>query len=144
MSTARASSSVGWGGGSAERNLGRRRALKAWVWVEQAKGLGEDYARLAQKLPSMLQVSGLGQTLAFLYAKGYENGRPMVDRAEGRLLHQVADYLCETQKRPLGTDPMEALLALDSAAYRTATREIAAVAVWLKRFAAGRLPKDRS
>lgn len=126
-----------------ERNLGRRRAQKAWDWVKQAKNLGEGYATLARKLPSMLQVSGLGQTLAYLYGKGYEGGRANLGKAEGRLLDQLGGYLQETQKRPQGGDPMETLLSLTPAEYRASTREIAAVVEWLKRFAEGQLAKEQ-
>jgi len=126
-----------------ERNLGRRRAQKAWDWVKQAKNVGEDYAVLARKLPSMLQVSGLGQTLAYLYSKGYEGGRPSLGKAEGRLLDQLGGHLRETQKRTQD-DPMEILLSLGPAEYRAATREIAEVASWLKRFADGQLAKEKS
>jgi CRISPR type III-B/RAMP module-associated protein Cmr5 len=87
----------------------------------------------------MLQVSGLGQTLAYLYGKGYEGGRPNFAKAEGRLLDQLGEYLRETQKRPPDRDPMDTLLSLNAAEYRDATREIAAVAEWLKRFAEGQL-----
>lgn len=127
-----------------ERNLGQRRAQRAWSWVQQAKSLGEDYANLARKLPSMLQVSGLGQTLAYLYGKGYEGGRPNFRKAEGRLLEQLGAYLSETQKRQVGGDPMEVLLSLKPAEYRAATREVVAVAQWLKRFAEGQLAKGSS
>jgi CRISPR-associated protein Cmr5 len=122
---------------SIERNLGRRRARHAWDWVAQAQGLGDKYTTLARKLPNMLQTSGLGQTLAFLYGKGCKDGRPNLGKAEGRLLDQLHRYLGETQKRTTA-DPMELLLSLSSTEYRTATREIAAVAEWLKRFAEGK------
>jgi len=54
------------------RDRGRDRALWAWKQVAKIKrsGVEGSYANLARKLPSMLQVSGLGQTLAFLAAKG--------------------------------------------------------------------------
>lgn len=123
---------------AAERSLGRRRAQRAWEWVNQAKSVREGYTTLARKLPSMLQVSGLGQTLAYLYGKGYERGRPNEGKPEGMLLKQLGGYLRETQKRTT-EDPMEMLLSFSAAEYRDATRQVAAVAEWLKRFTEGQL-----
>lgn len=127
------------GGPPHERDLGRRRAKRAWAWVEEAKKKkqGEGYANLAKKLPSMLQGSGLGQTLAYLYGKGFEKGKPK-QNAEGVLLVQLSDYVKELQKRA-HEDPMDVLLSLDAAEYRSATREMMKITEWLKRFAEGQL-----
>lgn len=124
---------------STRLDLGRRRAKRAWDWVVEAKSQGEKYVKLTQKLPSILQVSGLGQTFAYLYSKGYERGRPS-GKPEGLLLRQLSDYVRETEKQATtGGDPMEELLNLSAAQYRSASREIMAVAEWLKRFADGKL-----
>lgn len=133
-------------GGKPRLDLGRRRAKRAWEWVEAARNGNEkgrdDYASLSQKLPSMLQVSGLGQTLAYLYGKGYKAGQPTA-KAEGLLLKQLGEYLRETYRpaQPPGGDPMAVMLALEPHEYRDASREIAATAEWLKRFAEGQLKK---
>lgn len=116
-------------------------ATVAWQWVTAAK-VGPKPARygtLARKLPSMLQVSGLGQTLAFLFSKGHENGKKK-DKAEALLFRHLGEYLREVSKRSQG-DFMEVLLSLSPEEYRAATRQLAEVAEWLKRFAEGNLPK---
>lgn len=141
MSSSRASRASGTPPGSAptsDRLLGRRRAGRAWEWVNQAEDLREKYTILARKLPGMLQVSGLGQTLAYLYGKGYKGGKQNEAEPEGRLLKQLTGYLREMLKRST-EDPMETLLSLSPAEYRLATREVAAVAEWLKRFAEGKI-----
>lgn len=127
-----------------ERDLGRRRALAAWGWVNEAEQLAkrDRYGTLARKLPSYLQVSGLGQTLAFLYGRGFARGKPDEQSAEGLLLKQIGAYLQDFCKRPRVVDPMETLLSLRPAEYRAATRELVAIAEWLKRFAEGRLGEE--
>ncbi len=118
-------------------------ATLAWRWVMAAKASPKParYGTLARKLPSMLQVSGLGQTLAFLYSKGYGNGRPE-EKAEALLFKHLGERLREVSKRSQN-DFMEVLLSLSPEEYRAATRQLAEVAEWLKRFAEGNLPKAK-
>lgn len=133
-------------GASKGVHLGRARAKIAWGWVEQvlSRFSGESgdkaqkrYGTLARKLPALLQVSGLGQTLAFLFAKSRQG-----ESAEGLLFSQFAGHLRDRlQLRPEG-DFMYAVLDLTPAAYRAATQEALAVADWLKRFAEGRLASE--
>lgn len=113
---------------------GQEEAKTAWAWVSAVEdSLFKDrYATLARKLPSYLQVSGLGQTMAFLYAKSNNPG------AERTLCEQLGGYLL----RKLGRgdkDVMELIVKLDPGDYRRATQELMQVADWLKRFAEGRL-----
>ncbi|MCU0688059.1 MAG: type III-B CRISPR module-associated protein Cmr5 [Polyangiaceae bacterium] len=120
----------------------------AWNWVDSvSKDFGDKdkdrYATLARKLPSYLQVSGLGQTMAFLYAKaksgGAEGGeKDQGDRAAGTLLKQLRDYLRNRFNRR-DDDAMGLVVGLDPSEYRRATQELMQMADWLKRFAEGRL-----
>jgi CRISPR-associated protein Cmr5 len=93
------------------------------------------YGTLARKLPGYLQVSGLGQTLAFLFAKGGDDDK----KAEGLLLFQLGQHLKERGLMQRNRAPMEALVEMSPADYRQATREAMAIAEWLRRFAAGKL-----
>lgn len=112
---------------------GQDQARTAWGWVDNiAEPFKDRYATLARKLPSYLQVSGLGQTMAFLYAKSNEPG------AEQTLCKQLGGYLCKRLGRPEG-DVMEMILELGPRDYRRATQELMQIADWLKRFAEGRL-----
>lgn len=125
----------------------QRPAVLAWQWVSEAEHHAKParYGTLARKLPSMLQVSGLGQTLAFLYAKGYDGGNPSRDKAEAMLFRQLGGYLIELSKRSQQPDAaMEALLSLSPGEYRAVTRKLSEVAEWIKRFAEGRLASENS
>ena len=65
---------------SNQRNLEQERASAAWEYItKEVKGLPEkvqkEYASLAKKAPADIQANGLGQTLAFWRAKGYEKDK---------------------------------------------------------------------
>lgn len=129
-------------GASHAKQQQQRPAGCAWTWVREAKeGPAQArYGTLARKLPSMLQVSGLGQTLAFLYSKS--RGDKPEHKATALLLRQLGSHLREVSKRSQD-DVMEVLLSLSPGEYRAATRQLAEVAEWLKRFAEGNLPKAK-
>lgn len=115
---------------------GQEQARAAWNWVEAAtkenKKFRDRYATLARKLPGYVQVSGLGQTMAFLYAKGDKPG------AEQTMRDQIGGYLQkQLDRRDRGV--MNMIVELDPDTYRRATRELMQVLDWLKRFAEGRL-----
>ncbi|KYG10841.1 hypothetical protein BE21_58700 [Sorangium cellulosum] len=129
--------------------LGRGRARIAWGWVDTAlqtlRGDRARYGTLARKLPSLLQTSGLGQTLAFLFAKAGGNAR----KAEGLLLEQMSLHLRQRLNRPLAAGAvreldhgMQLVLDLTPSDYRRATAEAFAIAEWLKRFAEGRIEAE--
>jgi CRISPR-associated protein Cmr5 len=107
------------------------RAQQAWKDVEQVKkGIQDKYGTLARKLTSLLQVNGLGQTLAFLLAKaGNEKGN-----AHYVLYRHVSDWVMGQM------NPSEERMLLDwiirqrSDLYRRATVEALAYAMWLRRF----------
>lgn len=137
--------------------IGRARARRAWGWVDEAeqgkgKPFKDRYGTLARKLPSLLQVSGLGQTLAFLFSRGAAKK----DNADWLLFVQLAEHLRERFPGPKAKENvnkakenvdkvmenvafMRLVMEYSPTDYRSATREAAAVAEWLKRFAEGRL-----
>lgn len=128
--------------------LGLERARVAWRWVDKAlEELRSDrprYGTLARKLPSLFQTSGLGQTLAYLYAKAGGNSK----KAEGLLFEQIASHLRgrlhkQSTSRGQSLDTgMQFVLDLAPNEYRRATAEAFAVAEWLKRFAEGRIESE--
>lgn len=127
--------------------LGRERARVAWDWVDTAihtlRGDRSRYGTLARKLPSLLQTSGLGQTLAFLFAKAGGNAK----KAEGLLFEQLTTHLRKRLGRPPATGQsldlgMQLVLDLEPAEYRRATAEAFAAAEWLKRFVEGRIEDE--
>lgn len=120
----------------AER-VGRRqlseqaRARQAWEDVGNvSENIQDKYGTLARKLPSLLQVNGLGQTLAFLLAKA---GNKQTD-AHYVLYGHVSDWVMG-QLEPSEEDRLlDWVISQGSDLYRRATVEGLAYAMWLRRF----------
>jgi CRISPR type III-B/RAMP module-associated protein Cmr5 len=147
---------------SQQESVDRARAAFAYERVLAAmKGGGERYRALAEKLPSMLQVNGLGPTLAFLAAKGsceqkakgggQTSHLPSVDegKAEGRLFGDLDAWLTRAEwpqgpynRAAANEEPaggfrlMRRVTGGDGLTYRRATLEALALASWLKRLSA--------
>jgi len=111
------------------------RAASAWSCIEEIEKSYESekkkYGTLARKLPAMIQSNGLGQTLAFLQAKG---GQKKKDAH-----NLIADHLTRWVKSQLKVNNDQDLLTWiiqqSSDTYRRATTESIAFAIWLRRFA---------
>jgi CRISPR-associated protein Cmr5 len=102
----------------------QKRAQAALAKVKAFRGRREeqDVQRELLQLPSRIQASGLGQTLAFFASKGGAHA-------------QVGDVLGEFLGPGKKTiDYLEQIMNGDAAAYRRATREALAYAEWLKRY----------
>jgi CRISPR-associated protein Cmr5 len=101
------------------------------------KRLQGRYLTLARKLPAMLQVNGLGQTVAFLYSKG--KGAQFIG-AEGQLL-RLLDELTRLGDARSGdaapVDPMQRIVNMTPTGYRVATQKAMVGAIWIKRIAEG-------
>lgn len=129
-------------GTSRRRRLEQDRAKAAWGAIEQVKShrCAGDYASLAKGAPADIQTNGLGQTLAFLRAKGYERGRPKSDSAHVYLLDHLARWLRVQLKLAENQDMVEwVAVSADTGAYRRATAEALAYLAWLRRFAEAEL-----
>jgi CRISPR-associated protein Cmr5 len=123
----------------------QRRAAKAWQDVEQAqktlKQKQGDYKSLVRSIVADILNHGLGQVLAFLRAKGYENGKPKKNDDPHAMLYQhLNDWVCSE----MGWDNTDLLRKLTeggatTAHYRRATVEAMAYLEWLKRFAEAEL-----
>lgn len=128
---------------SKRQNTEQRRAAKAWQDVEQAKMLKQkqgEYKSMARGIVTDILNHGLGQVLAFLRAKGYENGRAKQDDHHALLYKHLNDWVCGE----MGWDNADLLKKLTeggatSAHYRRATVETMAYLEWLKRFAEAEL-----
>lgn len=133
------------------RQHAQDRAQRAWAWVEavrrERRDVQQRYGTLARKLPGYIQASGLGQTMAFLLARRGEprehdeRGESRETTAEGLLFDHLDRHLRDILRRQRASsrNPMALILELTPAEYRRATRELMALASWLKRFAEGRL-----
>jgi CRISPR-associated protein Cmr5 len=125
---------------SALRTLEQERAKHAWDCVREVKDkpFAGDYRAIAVKVPSLILTNGLGQTLAFLKAKG--KGDPGNEHEV--LYRHLADWVSE--KVNADGDLLSWLVnTATSQQYRLATMEALALLQWLKRFAEAELPKGR-
>jgi len=96
------------------------------------------YGSLVRKIPSYILTNGLGQTLAFLRAKG--RGEP---GSEHEVLYRHLS-VCIKEHMGIDGDLLEWIVGqADSKEYRHATMETLAFLQWLKRFAEAYLPKGR-
>jgi CRISPR-associated protein Cmr5 len=125
---------------SALRTLEQERAKHAWDCVQEVKDkpFAGDYRTIAVKVPSLIVTNGLGQTLAFLKAKG--KGEPGNEHEV--LYRHLADWV--GRKVNADGDLLSWLVnTATSQQYRLATMEALALLQWLKRFAEAELPKGR-
>jgi CRISPR-associated protein Cmr5 len=128
---------------SRQRILEQQRAAFAWQCVQavQRTDFASEYGQLAREAASLVQLHGLGQTLAFLVSK-----RPDKPGQVNAHLHLARDL-----SRWVGTqltgqeldDLREWIVSQASVAeYRRATLEALAFLAWLKRFAEAELVKE--
>jgi CRISPR-associated protein Cmr5 len=125
---------------SALRTLEQERAKHAWDCVQEVKDkpFAGDYRTIAVKVPSLIVTNGLGQTLAFLKAKG--KGEPGNEHEV--LYRHLTDWV--GRKVNADGDLLSWLVnTATSQQYRLATMEALALLQWLKRFAEAELPKGR-
>jgi CRISPR-associated protein Cmr5 len=109
------------------------RARQAWDDVNRVEeGIQDKYGTLARKLPALLQTNGLGQTLAFLRAKGGTNPAD----ANNVLYGQVSAWVMGRLGPPENdhSQLLEWIVNQRSDLYRRATVEAMAYAMWLRRF----------
>lgn len=126
------------------QTLEQKRAAMAWEHIDEVDkadaSTQEKYATLAKKLPAMIQINGLGVTLAFLLAKGKE---------EHKLIYNhVAKWVCAylSIERPDDFDDLldrvrkqkpELLNVVRQESmntYRRATVEAIEYGIWIKRY----------
>lgn len=111
--------------------------LKSLETEEGREKWKKEYGSLARKVPSLILTNGLGQTLAFLKAKGKNDP---ADEHEVLLGH-ISKWL----RMQLSLDSSDVLDWIvnraDSRDYRLATMEALAFLHWLKRFAEAYLSK---
>ncbi len=108
----------------------QRRAKQAW---DDVNGVNDQskYGTLARKLPAMIQMNGLGTSLAFLQAKG--KGKRNDGHTE--IYGHISDWvLKELLLNNTHRDLMDAVRQEDMQTYRRATTEAIEYAIWLKRY----------
>lgn len=131
---------------SRQRLLEQERTAAAWQCIARHKeqaSYRKEYGSLARSAPADIQMSGLGQTLAFWRAKGMKGGQP---KDQGLNAHyQLLTDLSNWVGQRLGIEHQQGLLGWIMAEqtttndYRRATAEAIAFLIWLKRFAEAEL-----
>lgn len=135
---------------SRQRTLEQSRAADAWTQVDQNvrnKEYAGEYKSLARGAIAFIQINGLGQTLAFWRAKGFEAGKPKDNgNAHSALFNHVSQWVLQNLQLGEIKDPhlLEWIVASASPnGYRRATNEAIAYLSWVKRFAEAELPKGK-
>lgn len=115
---------------SLQQTKEQERAEKAWNCVVSIKDktYADEYGSVVKKVPMLILTNGLGQTLAFLKAKGKNKD----DEHEA-----VFSHLSEWVTKEMGwsKDLLTEIRERNSHDYRRATTEAIAFIGWLKRFA---------
>lgn len=105
----------------------QQRAAQAWQDVSGiSSAIAETYSTQARRLPSLIQVNGLGQTLAFFRSKP--------DNEAMQVLYTHLSVWVMSRMEQAG-DLLSAFTRWPSDVYRQATVEALAYALWLRRFA---------
>ena len=128
---------------SLQQTLGQKRARQAWEDVQSVVNRADDfkkkYGSLARKVLTLIQTNGLGQTLAFLRAKGKDDPAD----AHNVLFEHLSRWTMSQVAPNAGSQNLlEWVLQTDSNNYRRATAEALAYLTWLKRFAEAELPTE--
>lgn len=96
----------------------------------------KEYRSYLKKLPAMIQVNGLGQSLAFCFAN---NNRPY-----GDIYSQIESGVRQQQEGIISRYEqngrmkfIEIITKMDSRDYRVITNEVMALLNWMRRFADG-------
>lgn len=118
------------------RMIEQGRAAFAYKKAKEGLGKAKDkdlYVSYVKKIPMLIKTNGLGQTLAFMNAKGKEYSE---------IYKQIDEWLCQEQNAHLladakGNDLIEKVISMDSSVYRQITTEVLALFSWLRRFAEG-------
>ena len=123
-----------------QRTLEQQRAAYAWQCVEAVRrtDFASEYGQLARQVASLVQMHGLGQTLAFLASKAKDQQNEHRQLARD-LSRWVGKQLTGQEQNDLrGWIAQTASVA----EYRRATLEALAFLTWLKRFAEAELVKE--
>lgn len=129
---------------SMRRTTEQRRAGQAWQKVGQVKDQSKyqgEYKSLVRSIPADILSHGLGQVLAFLWAKGRKNGQFKEDH-HSMLYQHLSVWVSNEMGWGQDGDLLKKLTQGETATtanYRRATVETLAYLEWLKRFAEAEL-----
>ncbi|MBD2132625.1 type III-B CRISPR module-associated protein Cmr5 [Sphaerospermopsis sp. FACHB-1094] len=125
------------------KEIDRDRAALAWDKICQVKknpseNFQKKYGSLARKMPTLIQVNGLAQTLAFLKAKAKENDHQIL------MFKNLSEWILNRFNLGTGDLLSDHILKMDSQRYRLITNESLAFLQWLKRFAEAELGTEEN
>lgn len=117
---------------SKRQTLEQRRAAAAWEAIERVKESEQKkYGTLARKLSAMIQMNGLGTSLAFLQSKG--KNKP--DDGHTLIFNHLSNWVVSEMKEPNNfKDLMQLVRDAEMSVYRRATAEAIEYSIWLKRY----------
>lgn len=126
---------------SQQQTLSQRRAAFAWKQIDAIEttsrswakdkqdSLKKKYGTWARKVPALIQVNGLGATMAFLLAKAKgEQAKDGYGLLYQHLSAWIMDYLGQTG------DLMALITHGSTDVYRRATTEAIQYSMWLRRY----------
>jgi len=120
------------------KSLEQERASLAWEQVKQVASGGQldGYRSLVREFPAMVQSMGLGQSVAFLMAKGEGSHRELLNHLSEWLLDKSPVPWTAVASEGDGANRLiERLLQQTPPVWWAAEREAIEFAIWLKRFA---------
>lgn len=104
------------------------------------KDLDKEYKAYVRKIPTLIQVNGLGATLAFVKSKSKEE-KDKKGYVYKIIYKQIAEWLqykgLLLSEKDHEEDLLEKVVELNSPTYRVVTGEVLALFKWLSRFAEG-------
>src|SRR5690606_15986662 len=114
--------------------------VKGFVDAEKSPQKQREYRSYLKKMPAMVQVNGLGETLAFYYAK---------DGAYRVIYKQIAEWIKKSMgslidEKEKSKEFIEILVNMKSPEYRLVTMEVLALLNWMHRFAEGMIDVKES
>lgn len=122
---------------SKRQTLEQKRAAAAWMAIEQVTSDTQQkkYGTLARKLPAMIQMNGLGSTLAFLQSKG----KNKADDGHTLIFNHLSVWVLEQMGlsntyRDKKQGLMQLVRDAGMSEYRRATVEAIEYGIWLKRY----------
>lgn len=114
------------------QNLDQKRAAHALKCVGQVgKGDGKEYRSLVKSAPANIQISGLGQTLAYWRSKNKHFAKDLYEH--------VSRWVCPQMGWVDNDDLLTKITQCSTSEYRRATIEAMVFLNWLRRFAEAEL-----
>jgi len=119
--------------------LAQKRAADAYNKVyaiahqSEFEGIRKNYGSLARSISSMIQINGLGPTLAFLKAKAEGNSQKPSMILYGHFNSWLISQIRDSTQNP--ADFLHWITNQNSTAYHKATIEALEYGNWIKRFA---------